>query len=132
MISIIEEMSDPEKEDIIYDLGSGDGRVLEVFAKKGFKCVGVEHNPVLHKLARKRLNYKNVKLIKGDIFAEDLSKASVIIAYLSRFVTKDLQKKVEKECKKETRIIVVSYKFDDWEPVQIRKWVFLPIRLYKV
>jgi len=133
MIRIIEEFAGTKKNDLVYDLGSGDGRVLEVFAKKGIKCVGIEQNNLLNKLARRRLNgYKNFKIIQGNIFNQDLSKATVIVAYLSRFVTQDLQKKIEKECKKGTKIILVSYSFDDWKPVKMKKWLWLPIRLYVI
>ncbi len=133
MIKIIEEFAGAKKNDLVYDLGSGDGRVLEVFGKKGIRCVGIEQNNLLNKLARRRLRkYKNVKIIQGNIFDQNLSKATVIVAYLSRFVTKDLQKKIGKECKKGTKIILVSYKFDDWKYVKMKKWFWLPIRLYVV
>ena len=133
MIRIIEEFADTDKDDIIYDLGSGDGRLLEVFVKKGIKCVGIEHNPILNKLARRRLkNYKNVKIIQGDIFDQDLSEATIIVAYLSGPVTKRLQNKIENECEKGTKIILVSYKFKSWKPVRMKKWLLLPIRLYVI
>ena len=133
MIRIIEEFVDTGKNDLVYDLGSGDGRVLEPFAKKGIKCVGIEHSRLLNKLTRRRLKkYKNVRIIQGDIFDQDLSKSTIIIAYLSRYVTKKLQEKIKKECKKGTKIILVSYKFDKWKPVKIKKWFWLPIRLYLV
>ena len=131
IIKIIEEFAEAEKNDLVYDLGSGDGRVLESFAKKGIRCVGIEHSRLLNKIAAKKLRkYKNAKIIQGDIFDQELSGASVIIAYLSRYLTKDLQKKIEKECKRGTKIILVSYKFDDWKPVKMKKWFWLPIRLY--
>lgn len=133
MVRIIEEFADVKKEDVVYDLGSGDGRVLEWFAKKRIKCVGIEQNRFLNRLARRRLeSYKTVRIIQGDIFNQDLSKATVIIAYLSRFVTKKLQKKIEKECRKGTKIILISYRFDDWKSVKTKKWMWLPIRLYVV
>jgi len=133
MIKIIEEFADAGRNDLIYDLGSGDGRVLEPFAKKGIKCVGIDHSRLLNKIARRRLKkYKNVRIIQGDIFNQDLSKSTVIIAYLSRYVTKKLQKKIKKECKKGTKIILVSYKFDNWKSVKTKKWFWLPIRLYLV
>ena len=130
MISIIEEFAEAGKNDLVYDLGSGDGRVLEPFAKRGVNCVGVDHNRLLNKVARRRLEYKDVEIVQGDIFDQDLSKATVVIAYLSRFVTKDLQKKIKQECKKGTKIILVSYKFDDWKPVKMKRWFWLPMRLY--
>jgi len=133
MIRIIEEFADVGKSDLVYDLGSGDGRVLKGFAERGIKCVGIEQNPLLNRIAKKKLSkYKNVKIIRGDIFNQDLSKSTLIIAYLSRYVTKKLQKKIKEECKKGTKIILVSYKFDKWKPVKIKKWFWLPMRLYLV
>ena len=133
MVRIIEGFADAKRKDIVYDLGSGDGRVLEAFAKKGIKCLGIEQNSLLNRLARRRLGkYKNVKIVQGDILDQGLSKATVVIAYLSRFVTEDLQKKIKKECRKGTRIVLVSYKFKDWKPVKMKKYFWLPIRLYVV
>ena len=64
MIRIIEKFADAGKDDVVYDLGSGDGRVLERFVKKGVKCVGIEQNNLLNRLARRRLKgYKNVKIV---------------------------------------------------------------------
>ncbi|NCN38867.1 MAG: hypothetical protein COY38_00950 [Candidatus Aenigmarchaeota archaeon CG_4_10_14_0_8_um_filter_37_24] len=131
MVRIIGRLADIQKSDLVYDLGSGDGRVLEVFAKKGVECIGIEQNGLLIKAAKKRLKkYKNVRLIHGNIFDQSLSKADVIIAYLSRYATRDLQKKIKKECRKGTRIILVSYRFDGWEPVRMKKWFWLGVRLY--
>jgi 16S rRNA A1518/A1519 N6-dimethyltransferase RsmA/KsgA/DIM1 with predicted DNA glycosylase/AP lyase activity len=133
MIRIIDDFADVDEGDLVYDLGSGDGRVLEHFGKKNIKCVGVEQNPLLNKIARKKLKeYSNVKIIQGNIFDQDLSKATVIIAYLSRLVTKDLQKKIKKECNPRTKIILVSYKFSDWNPIKMKRWLWLPIRLYEI
>lgn len=131
MIRIIEEFADAGTEDVAYDLGSGDGRVVEAFAKRGFRCVGIEQNPFLNIIARKRLgSWRNARIVQGNIFDQDLSKATVIIAYLSKPVTKNLQRKVEKECRKGTKIILVSYKFDDWKPVRIGRCMWIRIRLY--
>ncbi|MBD3155644.1 MAG: methyltransferase domain-containing protein [Candidatus Aenigmarchaeota archaeon] len=133
MIKIIDGFADVEKDDVLYDLGSGDGRILRHFAEKGLKCVGIEHNFLLNRISKKKLEvYPNVKIIHGDIFDQDLSDATVVIAYLSRIVTKRLQRKIENECKKGTRIILVSYKFSDWNPIKVRKWLWIPIRLYVI
>lgn len=133
MIRIIEDFAAATSRDLVYDLGSGDGRIIEKFAKKGIKCIGIEQNSFLNKLAGKRLGrYKNVKIIHGNIFEQDLSRATIIIAYLSRFLTKYLQKKIKKECKKGTKIILVSYSFDNLKAVKMKRWFWLPIRLYLV
>jgi 16S rRNA A1518/A1519 N6-dimethyltransferase RsmA/KsgA/DIM1 with predicted DNA glycosylase/AP lyase activity len=131
MIKIILDFADVKKNDVFYDLGSGDGRILKEVAKKGIQVVGIEHNSFLNFLARKKTrNMENVKIIKGNIFDQDLSKVTIIVTYLSQTVVKKLQKKIEKETKKGTRIIIVDHKFLNWEPVKIKKVWFIPIRLY--
>jgi predicted RNA methylase len=131
MIEVILDFASIKKNDVLYDLGSGNGRILKEAAKKGIQVVGIEHNSFLNLLARKKTTgMKNVKIIKGNIFDQDLSKATIIVAYLSQTVVKKLQKKIEKEVKKGTRIIIVDHKFLEWEPVKIKKVGFIPIRLY--
>ncbi|MEM5793535.1 MAG: rRNA adenine N-6-methyltransferase family protein [Candidatus Aenigmatarchaeota archaeon] len=131
MIKIIEKLAEVKSNDVVYDLGSGDGRVLEIFAKKGIRCVGIEKNRFLVNISRKKIGkYKNAKIIEGDILEQDLSEASIIIAYLSRFLTRDIEKKIKKECKKGTKIILVSYRFDSLKPVKVEKWFWMPISLY--
>lgn len=133
MIKIIDDFSAVNKGDFVYDLGSGDGRILKHFAEKDVKCLGIEHSFLLNKISRKKLEkYPNAKIIYGDIFDHDLSDATVVIAYLSRIVTKRLKKKIKNECKKGTRIILISYKFSDWNPIKVRKWLWIPIRLYVI
>ena len=131
MIEVILDFASIKKNDVLYDLGSGNGRILKEVAKKGIQVVGIEHNSFLNFLARKKTTgMKNVKIIKGNIFDQDLTKATIIVVYLSQTVVKKLQKKIEKEVKKGTRIIIVDHKFLEWEPVKIKKVGFIPIRLY--
>jgi 16S rRNA A1518/A1519 N6-dimethyltransferase RsmA/KsgA/DIM1 with predicted DNA glycosylase/AP lyase activity len=131
MIEVILDFASIKKNDVLYDLGSGNGRILKEVAKKGMQVVGIEHNWLLNLLARKKtIGMKNVKIIQGNIFDQDLTKATIIVAYLSQTVVKKLQKKIEKEVKKGTRIIIVDHKFLEWEPVKIKKVGFIPIRLY--
>jgi len=131
MIDVILDFADVNKNDIFYDLGSGDGRILVEAGKKGIPVVGVERNFFLNWIARRKTRkLKNVKIIKGNIFDQDLSKASIIVAYLSRKVTRELQKKIKRECKKGTKIILVDHPFINWKPVKVKKVGLIPIRLY--
>jgi len=133
MIDTIIKFADIKKSDVFYDLGSGDGRILLQAAKKGIKVVGIEKNYFLNKIARKKLkNYKNAKIIQKNIFDQDLSKATIIVAYLSRFLMPRLQKKIEKQCKKGTKIILVYYKFKNWKSLKEKKIGHIKIRLYKI
>jgi predicted RNA methylase len=132
-IEVVLDLADIKKNDVFYDLGSGDGRILIEAAKKNIKVVGVEQNKFLNWIARRkieRLKLKNVEIIEGDIFNQNLSKATVIVAYLSTSVAHRLQKKIEKEVKKGTRIILVDHSFKEWKSVKMKKIGFIPVRLY--
>jgi predicted RNA methylase len=133
IIEVVLDFADIKKNDVFYDLGSGDGRILIEAAKKNIKIVGIEQNKFLNWIARRkieRLKLKNVEIIEGDIFNQNLSKATVIVAYLSISVVHRLQKKIEKEVKKGTRIILVDHSFKNWKPIKMKKIWFIPVRFY--
>jgi len=131
IIDVVIDFADIKKDDVLYDLGSGDGRILVEAAKKGIKVVGIEKNRLLNWIARKKTkNFKNIKIIQDDLFKQKIDEASVIVAYLSQKVTERLQKKIEKEVKKGTKIILIDHKFLNWEPNRVKKVGFISIRLY--
>jgi len=131
MIDVVIEFADIKKNDVLYDLGSGDGRILVEAAKKGIRVVGIEQNRILNWIARKKTRkLKNVKIIQGNIFKQNLSKTKIIVAYLSQKVAERLQKKIMKEVKKGTRIILIDHAFINWKPIKIKKIGLIPIRLY--
>ena len=131
MIDVIIDFADIKKDDILYDLGSGDGRILVEAAKKNISVIGIEHNLLLNWIAkRKTRKLRNVKIIQGNIFRQDISKATIIVAYLSRKVTRKLQEKIKRETKDGTKIILVDHPFINWKPVKITKVGLIPIRLY--
>jgi len=130
---MIEKLADAKKTDVVCDLGSGDGRVLERLSKKAKKCVGVEHNKFLVSKSRKRLqNLKNVEIVHGNIFDQNLRKIDVIVAYLSRPVTGRLEKKIIDECKKGARVVLVGYRFKRLKLVKELKFGWMRINLYHV
>jgi predicted RNA methylase len=133
IIDTVLEFADIKKNDVLYDLGSGDGRILVEAAKKKIKVIGIEQNKILNWIAKRkieRLKLKNVEIIEDNIFNQDISKATVIVAYLSIKVAYELQKKIEKEVKKRARIILIDHSFREWKPVKIKKIGFIPVRLY--
>jgi predicted RNA methylase len=133
IVKVILEFADIKKNDILYDLGSGDGRILIEAAKKNIKVVGIEKSRFLNWVARRkirRLSLKNVKIIQGDIFDQDISEATIIVAYLSTSLIRRLQKKIKEEVKKGTRIILVDHSFKGWEPIKQKKVGITPVRLY--
>jgi 16S rRNA A1518/A1519 N6-dimethyltransferase RsmA/KsgA/DIM1 with predicted DNA glycosylase/AP lyase activity len=108
-------------EDVVYDLGSGDGAIVIRAADKiGARGVGIEIDPALVKeattKARKRGVADKVRFVQGDLFKADLSEATVVTLYLSGSINRRLAPKLMKELKPGAR--VVSHRFDmyDWPP----------------
>lgn len=131
MIDVVFELAEPKSGDVLFDLGSGDGRIILEAAKIGIPAVGIEKNLFLVWVSRRKLrNFKNIKIVHGDIFDQDIGKATIIVAYLSRQLTYRLQKKILDETKKGTKIILIDHPFKSWEPVKIKKVGITPVRLY--
>ncbi len=105
---------------IFYDLGSGDGRIVVAAALRKAKAYGVEISTsrVIYSrlwLYILRLNDR-AKIIKKDLFSVNLSDADVVCMYLLQRTNNKLKDKLEKELKKGTRVISVSFSFPGWKP----------------
>jgi ribosomal protein L11 methylase PrmA len=105
--------------DVVYDLGSGDGRLPILAAQlHGARGVGVEIDPKL--VAVSRLNAKEagvsdrVTFIEGDLFAADISPATVVVLYLSSSVLRQLEPKLKTELKPGTRIVSHQFWIPGW------------------
>ena len=108
------------KDDLVYDLGSGDGKIPIAAAKQfGAKAVGIEYNPDMAELARrntKRQGVDNmVTIITGDIFKEDFSKATVVTMYLLPDLNLKLRPTILK-MKPGTRVTSHQFHMGDWDP----------------
>jgi SAM-dependent methyltransferase len=121
---IVEEMlklADIRSEDVVYDLGSGDGRLVITAAKRfGAHGVGVELQTELVEMARigaKREGVADrVKFVQGDLFETDIREASVVMLYLlPRFVTR-LVPRFRAELRPGTRIVSHDYPLVPWPP----------------
>lgn len=103
-------MAELRKGDVLYDLGSGDGRVLVAAARTyAATAVGIERSRILawlgtRKIARNGLEDK-VRIVNSDFFTQDLSEATVVTAYLSQKMNDKLEPKLRKELKEGTRIV---------------------------
>src|SRR5918993_2847851 len=108
------------KDDLVYDLGSGDGKIPIAAAKQfGAKATGIEYNPDMAELARrnaKRQGVDNmVTIITGDIFKEDFSKATVVTMYLLPDLNLKLRPILLK-MKPGTRVASHQFHMGDWDP----------------
>ena len=105
--------------DYVIDLGSGDGVTVISAAKRGATALGVEFNPEMVELARKRAKdagvADKVTFVQGDLFEADLSKATVITLFLLPDINLRLRPKLL-DLKPGTRIASNSFTMGDWEP----------------
>ncbi|RZA33071.1 MAG: class I SAM-dependent methyltransferase [Lysobacteraceae bacterium] len=116
------EMGKVGKNDVLYDLGCGDGRIVVTAAKaRGARGTGIDLNPV--RIAEAKENAKNagvadrVNFKVGDLFQSDVSPATVVTLYLLPSVNVKLRPRLWQQLKVGTR--VVSHAFDmgpDWPP----------------
>lgn len=115
------EMAGVSRDDVVYDLGSGDGRIIVAAAQKyGARGVGIELDPDLVKIAREMARDGDVAdraaFIEGDLFAADISAATVVTLYLSPGVNRDLEPKLRRELKRGTRIVSHQFPIGRWQP----------------
>ena len=112
-------------EDIVYDLGCGDGRIL-VVATKEFnvkKAVGIEIDREKYQLALSRIREEGlegrVEVIHGDFFETDISDATIVTLFLLTSVNEMLRPKLEKELKDGARVVSHEFRIPGWRPEKI-------------
>jgi len=112
------------KGDVLYDLGSGDGRIPIAAARKyGIaRGIGIEINPERIKEANEnRIKAgvgERVRFVNADLFESDLSDATVITLYLLPKLNLKLLPKLLKELKPGTRIVSHAFNMGTWKPEQ--------------
>jgi len=109
-------------QDLVYDLGAGDGKIAIAAASRfGAQAVGIEYNPDMAALARRNVQRAGVadkvKIIAGDIFVENFSNASVVTLYLLPELNLRLRPTILK-MKPGTRVVANQFDMGDWEPDQ--------------
>ncbi|PKL71247.1 MAG: SAM-dependent methyltransferase [Methanobacteriales archaeon HGW-Methanobacteriales-2] len=120
------EMAEVHPEDRVYDLGSGDGRiVIEAARKYQAQGVGVEADPLRvawSRLKMMRMGLRSqVKIIWGNLFHQNLNHATVVTLFLWGRTNENLKEKLQEELKPGTRVVSYVWKFKGWEPVKIDK-----------
>ncbi len=125
-MSVVDAMLDMAKvtsNDLVYDLGCGDGRIVIRAAERfGARGVGVDLNPVRVKEAQAaakragRAIDSKVRFEVGDVFKFDFSPATVVTMYLLPSVNLKLRPRIFKELKPGTRIVSHDFDMGDWEP----------------
>lgn len=115
------------KGDVLYDLGSGDGRIPITAAQKyGIaRGIGIDINPERIKEANENLSKARVgdrvRFVNADLFETDLSDATVITLYLLPTLNLKLLPKLLKEVKPGTRVVSHAFDMGTWKPQQTLK-----------
>lgn len=105
----------------MFDLGSGDGRVVIMAATKfGADATGVELDEDLYKQSSARIKKlgleKKARIIHGDVLKQDYSSADVIAVYLLPSSNEKVRPMLEKQLKKGTRIVSHDFEVGGWTP----------------
>jgi precorrin-6B methylase 2 len=115
------EVAKVNKNDVVYDLGCGDGRIPVTAAQKyGARGVCVDIDPQRIKEAEERVRTHDVedrvKVVEADLFTLDISEATVVTLYLLPSLNQKLIPKLKSELKPGTRIVSHAFDMGDWKP----------------
>jgi ubiquinone/menaquinone biosynthesis C-methylase UbiE len=107
--------------DTVYDLGSGDGRiVIEAARKYGARGIGFEIDEALVREAREAALKAGVgdrvSFVQADLFQTDLSAATVVTLYLSPSINLRLRSKLQRELRPGSRVVSHRFPIGDWAP----------------
>ncbi len=120
------EMAQVTNKDVIYDLGSGDGRIVIRAAKKyGARGVGIEIDPDLVALSERNARKEGVENLvefrEQDVFNADVSPATVVTLYLFPDFNARLRPILEKQLRAGSRVVSHDFNIEGWRPVKVDK-----------
>jgi predicted RNA methylase len=106
--------------DLVYDLGSGDGRIVILAAQKyGAHAVGVELDTKRYEESSARIKElglaSKAKILHGDMFKADVHKATVVTLYLLPNVNDDIRPMLEKQLRPGTRVVSHDFHMAGWK-----------------
>jgi hypothetical protein len=129
-------MADVKPGEVLYDLGSGDGRIVVMAAAEfGATSVGVEIDPFRYLFSSVRIRSLGLggraKVEWGSFYDSDLGRADVVTLYLVQRTNDRLKPKLERELKPTCRVVSHVFKFDGWKLLQEDKeaavYVYSPV-----
>ncbi len=116
------ELAEVGEDDIVYDIGSGDGRIIIMAAREfGAKSFGIEMDPLRvlwSRLAIKWRRLAQVKVLRENFFKSNIEDATVVTVYQGVGVNKKLREKFSRELKPGTRVVSYRFRFQGWTPVK--------------
>jgi predicted RNA methylase len=126
MLAIAEVTAD----DVVYDLGSGDGRIVIAAAKLyGARGVGIEISPALVEQSVRNAEEAGVadrvRFVQGDFHTADFSEATVVTLYLFKETNEQLAPLLLEQLAPDARIVTYKYPMPGWTPVRRHEKVYL-------
>jgi SAM-dependent methyltransferase len=127
--------------DLVYDLGSGDGRIVIAAARRGARAVGVELDSILVEESRASADTAGVaartEFRATDLFATDLRPATVVTLYLGRELNQRIRPILLRDLRPGTRVVSQAFDMGDWTPdsvvtVRSREVAATPVHLWVV
>lgn len=112
-----------DKTDTVYDLGSGDGRIVITAAQKfGARSIGIELDDNLVKSTEDRIRALKIesraRILHANVFDVDLSDASVVTLYLLTLGNEAVKPKLESNLKPGTRVVSHDFQISGWVPIR--------------
>ena len=116
------EMVDLKPDELFYDLGAGDGRVILMASEEfGAQAIGIEASPLQYLFTRVKILFSGSKSklhVRYENFRKsDLGDADVVFAYLTPKLTIHLQDDLAAQLKPGTRVVAIAFDFPDWKPI---------------
>ena len=118
------EMAEVDSDDVLYDLGSGDGRiVLEAARRYNARAVGIEADP-LRVIWSKILVMTNglqnqIQIVWGNLFHQNISNATVVTVFLWQRTNEKLKEKLLEELRPGSRVVSYVWIFEGWKPIKV-------------
>lgn len=121
IVRLLLDVAGVSEKDTLYDLGSGDGRiVIQAARERGARGVGIELEPDLVRLAGDRAKEAGVEsrvtFVQGDLLKADISPATVVTLFLSARAHAQLEPRLRRELRPGTRVVSHCHGFPDWNP----------------
>jgi SAM-dependent methyltransferase len=115
------QMAEVRKDDMVYDLGSGDGRIVITAARRyGARGIGFEIDPDLVRRSRENARHAGVahlvEFYAKDVLTVDLSPATVVTLYLFREANLLLRPRIQSQLRPGSRVVSHDFDMGDWQP----------------
>lgn len=128
-------MAEVGPDDVVYDLGCGDGRTIVTAARRyGARAVGIELDPLRYLWCQMLITIlglrDRVQVVYGDFFNQDLSDADVVTCYLLQSTNNKLEEKFKRELESGTRVVSNTFSFSGLHRIReekdVRLYIFYP------